>query len=293
MKKQLQKKLYACLPIGMAFIVTAMLFSASANAQIVYTDVNPDTIMSCPNNPCNKSYSLDLNNDGTVDFTLRTVYNILTCSGQNFISTKSVSILSQSGNLAASNMLFANSSIGSSLSFSTNSVTLRSIVTGSIGPGCTGSLGTTGSWINTSDYYLGLQFALGSNTYYGWVRLNVVVASSSSTVSCTVKDYAYNTIPNQPILAGQTATGINENSFASSIHLFPNPATNHVTIDLPNVKEKVEINIADITGKVIYTTIAGETQKIEVDTKDLAAGIYAVQIKTADFIATKKLVVEK
>ncbi|MBL0340049.1 MAG: T9SS type A sorting domain-containing protein [Bacteroidetes bacterium] len=29
------------------------------------------------------------------------------------------------------------------------------------------------------------------------------------------------------------------------------------------------------------------------DTKDFPAGIYAVQIQTADFIATKKLVVEK
>ena len=35
MKKQLLKNISA-------FIVTAMLFSASANAQIVYTDVNPD-----------------------------------------------------------------------------------------------------------------------------------------------------------------------------------------------------------------------------------------------------------
>ncbi len=35
MKKQLQKKLSS-------FIVTAMMFSVSANAQIIYTDVIPD-----------------------------------------------------------------------------------------------------------------------------------------------------------------------------------------------------------------------------------------------------------
>ena len=292
MKKNLLKKFSA-------FIVTAMLFSTSVNAQIVYTDVIPDTSMTCPNNPCNKSYSLDLNNDGTVDFTLRTVNNVLTCSFQNFISTKSVSILSQSGNLAASNMLFANSSIGSSLSFSTNSVTLRSIVTGFIGPGCTGSLGTTGSWINTSDYYLGLQFALGGNTYYGWVRLNVVVASSSSTVSCTVKDYAYNTIPNQLILAGQTTTtGINENSFVSSINLFPNPATNNLTITLASSSKNVSVTIIDITGKMIYSTTASglnnyREQQVEINTEDFAAGVYVVQIQTADFLGTKKFIVRK
>ena len=40
MKKLLIIKLSANLLSGMAFSVTAMLFSASANAQIVYTDVN-------------------------------------------------------------------------------------------------------------------------------------------------------------------------------------------------------------------------------------------------------------
>ena len=112
-------------------------------------------------------------------------------------------------------------------------------------------------------------------------------------------EYAYNTIANQPILAGQTTTtGIIESSFASSINLFPNPATNHVTIDLPNAKEKVEITITDIAGKIIYSTTAIDfdsyrEQKLEVSTEDFAAGIYVVQIQSAGFIATKKLVVEK
>ena len=56
MKKQLSKKFYA-------FIVTAMLFSASANAQIVYTDVIPDSTST-------GTYDLDLNNDGTNDFVI-------------------------------------------------------------------------------------------------------------------------------------------------------------------------------------------------------------------------------
>ena len=52
MKKQLLKKLSG-------FIVTALMLSVSANAQIVYTDVKPDTTIA------NSHYYLDLNNDGT------------------------------------------------------------------------------------------------------------------------------------------------------------------------------------------------------------------------------------
>ena len=57
--------------------------------------------------------------------------------------------------------------------------------------------------------------------------------------------------------------------------------------------KKVEVTIADITGKIIYTTAARETQKIEVNTKDYSVGVYVVQIQTADFIETKKLIVKK
>ncbi|MBL0343332.1 MAG: T9SS type A sorting domain-containing protein [Bacteroidetes bacterium] len=122
----------------------------------------------------------------------------------------------------------------------------------------------------------------------GW-RLRVDVTLYYASV--IIRDYAYNSNPDQPILAGQTtATGIIENSFASSINLFPNPATNHLTITLPNANKKVEITITDITKKIIYSTTVSETQKIEVNTQDFADGIYVVKIQTADFIATKKLV---
>ncbi|MBL0340045.1 MAG: T9SS type A sorting domain-containing protein [Bacteroidetes bacterium] len=44
---------------------------------------------------------------------------------------------------------------------------------------------------------------------------------------------------------------------------------------------------------MLFTTTAYKTNKIEINTKDFPTGIYVVQIQTADFMATKKLVVEK
>ena len=44
-----------------AFIVTAMLISASANAQIVYTDVIPDVVRGCNYpSPCGTDFLIDL-----------------------------------------------------------------------------------------------------------------------------------------------------------------------------------------------------------------------------------------
>ncbi len=90
-----------------------------------------------------------------------------------------------------------------------------------------------------------------------------------------------------------TPTGIRENSSASSVMLFPNPATNHVIIDAGSNHTKVSITITDITGKIMYRTIAGNTQKIVVDTKDFKEGMYIVQAQVDGSIEMKKLIVRQ
>ena len=299
MKKQLLKKFYACLPIGMTFIVTAMLFSVSANAQIVYTDVNPDSSYACNGpvgTPCNHTYNLDLNGDSTTDFLIDVSRHTIGPPYKEAPYTTYVSITPQGSNafitttLNTVKKLVLGDTISSSRAW--HQTTYQYLKEWYVDGGDSAIITNTGEWDSIVDGYIGLQLINGSQTYYGWVRMDVSV--SDSYASMTIKDYAYNSIPDQPILAGETiATGVIENSFASSINLFPNPATNRFTIALPSVKEKVEITITDITGKIIYTTIEGGTQKIEVNTNDFAEGVYLVKVQAGDFSATKKLVIQK
>ena len=296
--KQLQKKLSA-------FVALAILFSATANAQIIYTDVNPDVVRSCQfPSGCGGAYSLDLNNDGMNDYVLApraitfscgNCSNLSAAIGQKdsavVISTSQSWIADQVGGYAL------NTLIDSSLGW-TNAphvLALKSMNCAACPSSPSSYLNqspATGTWINVSGKYLPLKVKVGTNIYYGWIKLGVGIGSYLASI--TIMEYAYNTIANQPILAGQTtiATGINENSFASSINLFPNPANNHLTIALPVTSKKIEVCITDITGKIIYTTTSTDTKNIEVSTKDFAEGIYSVHIQTADFIGTKKLVVE-
>lgn len=298
MKQQLQKNLYA-------FIVTAMMFSASANAQIVYTDVIPDSTISTMNcivkrTPCSENYNLDLNNDANNDFILTAFYYHSAQKGSDTYSNVTASPLN--GN-AVKDTLINSAYVSIPLQFNTvidsnlllqqswqtsGSQSLKNVFY------VDGNLSDTvwGLWDSLSDYYLGLRLLQSGQTYYGWVRLRVDVTSSYA--SLIVKDYAYNSISDQPILAGQTTTTrVIENSFASSIHLFPNPADKHLTIGLGSKNSKVQVTIVDITGKTIYAITVSETQKIEVDTKDFAAGVYLVQVQAANFNVTKKLVVYK
>ena len=298
MKKNLQKKLSA-------FIVTAMLFSVSANAQIVYTDVNPDSTMYCHANfiiPVTKNYNLDLNNDANNDFIITALhsnppqigsptYSYVNAGQLNgnavkdtLVNTINVSIPLQFNAVIGSNLL---------LNQSWQTSGPHSLKNGMYGGGLASDT-VWGLWDSLSDYYLGLRLLQSGQTYYGWVRLRVDVTSSYA--SLIVKDYAYNSIPNQPILAGQTtATGITENPFASSIHLFPNPATNQLTMGNGKLIIK-NVTIYDLTGREVYNENHQNpysNREISIDVSKFPAGVYAVQIKTADFIATKKLVVEK
>ncbi len=79
----------------------------------------------------------------------------------------------------------------------------------------------------------------------------------------------------------------------NNIEVFPNPALSYFVITLEKNFKKANVIITDISGKIIFTNTATETQKIELNTKDFAAGIYLVQIQTLDFIETRRVVVMK
>ena len=297
MKKQLQKKFYAVLPVGMAFNIMMMFSIVTANAQIVYTDIIPDTTLSNPG-----TYDLDINNDGQIDFTFYGYHFTLNCacgSGITDTSTLSPTSLSwvsdtingQSAKLNSGDLINASSPLWTNapsqiLFFKGGACSSRSC--SPLG-GFYFSGTPLGTWSNVADKYLALKIQVSGSIYYGWARLDV----DSLGFPITIKDYAYNPIPDSAILAGQTITGITKIFPSSSIALYPNPATNQLTIALGSNNKKAGVTITDITGKIIYTAIARETQKIEVNTKDFTEGIYVVQIQAADFIGTKKLVVAK
>jgi len=63
-----------------------------------------------------------------------------------------------------------------------------------------------GPWANNGKgvkkRYLGLKFMIHGQVHFGWARLNV--AMKRSKIRGTLTGYAYETIPNKPIIAGKT-----------------------------------------------------------------------------------------
>lgn len=62
-----------------------------------------------------------------------------------------------------------------------------------------------GSWLpGTKNRYLGLTFHLNEKIHYGWARVSVIPAHSAPQMVAVLTGYAYETIPNKPIIAGKT-----------------------------------------------------------------------------------------
>jgi len=61
-----------------------------------------------------------------------------------------------------------------------------------------------GDWNNVKDRYLGFKFKIQGKgkIHYGWARLNV--RDHTHYITATLTGYAYETIPNKPIITGRT-----------------------------------------------------------------------------------------
>jgi hypothetical protein len=70
-----------------------------------------------------------------------------------------------------------------------------------------GSVFYFGRWVNVSDRYIGLRFQINGETHFGWARLNVRFhkgAPKDRTWEAQLTGYAYETIADKAIMAGQT-----------------------------------------------------------------------------------------
>jgi hypothetical protein len=150
----------------------------------------------------NGVYELDLNHDGTIDFLIEQSSYVL--RAQEALGNAVQGNVGYSWNLAAA--LDKGARIGRGQGFvKGNGEALVAIIEHTSGTH------TTGHWVNVKNRYLGLKFKIRGVTHYGWARLSVHVQGDN--ITGTLTGYAYETIANKGINAGQT-NGKADNSTA-------------------------------------------------------------------------------
>jgi hypothetical protein len=173
-----------------------------SNAEVVYRGT--------PSILSQQTLPLDINGDGITDFT---IYDTLSRSFEGFSSitlSRRVEIRGESGagvvgRRRDASALVYGSVIGSSRSFQdVFAKPVRMARNGRVACGSSCSFPfSSGAWTNTQNAYLGLKFQINGETHYGWARLSTSSRRQSAVISVKVTGFAYQTVPNQPILAGE------------------------------------------------------------------------------------------
>lgn len=169
--------------------VSVLALASPTQAKIVFT---PTHIKITPNH----KLVLDLNHDGVKDFEL-------VDSGAGSSDFLEMNALQAGNALAQANTdcnpsvgvaaLKAGVLIGKGQTFSHNVYCMAQYI------GADG--GSLGSWAGgVKNRFLGLQFTIKGRKHFGWARLSV----SRAPYTVMLTGYAYETIPNKPIIAGKT-----------------------------------------------------------------------------------------
>jgi hypothetical protein len=195
----LHQHLHAYALAASAAGVTMLALAQPATSEIIYS---PTQVTIGPN----QTYSLDLNNDGIVDFT---IVNQLTSSASLF--ELNLFVQNSGGGNAVAGHIVNSGGFPWAYAFSSgfqitqpkrHFTSARATMAWSRGTKWASSWG--GSWPGTYGFggggYLGLKFKIKGKIHYGWARLDTDLARSQSA---TLYGYAYETIPNKPIKTGQ------------------------------------------------------------------------------------------
>jgi hypothetical protein len=190
--------------------VSVVAFAQASDAEIIYTNVNKPVILN------GAPLSLDVNNDGVVDFTLTNFSSLTGGLGFFFLaiapaqsSNEILQVTSHKKAVAAA--LSAGHQIGAKSSFRKNPPRLymaRDKFNTSTGS-------SYGPWLSVEYAYLGLKFVINGQTHYGWAQ--VKFSQTGGFRSATLSGYAYESIADQPIAAGKKTGTDNEVNNGSPI----------------------------------------------------------------------------
>ncbi len=192
--RQLSQYALAASAAGVGMLVLAQ----PTEAKIVYTKTNESV------HKHGSFVNIDLNHDGKVDFKVAMEFNYAT----TWLSAVPVPGDRVAGyetggwghSYVLAYALLRGVDVGSGVAF----VSGGGIMAGRTLKGQSSGV-CWGKWNDVKRRYLGLEFLIKGQVHYGWARLNEsCMKTGMNGVKALLTGYAYETIPNKPIITGKT-----------------------------------------------------------------------------------------
>lgn len=192
----LQRRLAAYAGAAAATAAGLVATAPAAQAQIVYTPAHQTA--TCGLTACSRSIFIDFNQDGLQDFQIHLSYS----PSQNQDVLDVYGNKNQQGDIlqgyyGTANVFHYGDRIGKSGSYFRRAAfmavnclhTSRNCASG-------------GLWAERTNAFLGFKFTLSDGYHWGWAEVSTRSGTDSITVH--LEGYAYDTVPDQRIRAGQT-----------------------------------------------------------------------------------------
>ncbi|MFN0275210.1 MAG: T9SS type A sorting domain-containing protein [Chitinophagales bacterium] len=280
------------------------LFSGlQAQAQLVYTDIDPDETIGIGDN-----YELDLNDDGNTDFefiintfTIPSFFYTTGTGGLMFDAIiPRMLVYPDGGNSVNASTIAGSAStfaypyamnngdiVDDDLNFKSNSLQFLGLylsVADYPSAGDVYPFANYGNWPNKSNKFMGLKFEVDGETHFGWVRL------SMSDLEITIDDYAFDATPETAIETGVTvsvsnvipADKIKAYSFGNTVNII----TNNLQAETATVK------ITNAIGEVVFADNLDLTG-MQVKLDNAASGVYMLQVVADGAVFNKELFISR
>lgn len=154
----------------------------------------------------------------------------------------------------------------------------------------------SGSNLATAPAYDSGNFFPESNQWdTDTVDMSSLDSESEVMISITgLSDYGNSLYLDNFVVFDDSNSSIMENDNIENLSIYPNPARNFVNVDLTLAKlVNVEFNIINTMGQVISSEtlgiMASGNHTVDLNTSDLAAGLYSLQIITGDKVTVELL----
>lgn len=271
-------------------ILTGLLLAGKLSyAQVKSTDLNPDVTIT-QTELGNDEYPIDLDGDGTDDFTVAiekvenepieddgtftglsigitplVTGNLIALSSTDFFTAQSFN----TGNTINNTLTFVGSKDGAIL-FSEGVYTVGGINTPI----------TLGDFDHSTGTFVGVKFLIDGNTHYGYIGIN------TTGNSFTITSFGYEQTADAAVLAGGQVAGVS--NYLNSITTIKN-INNTIIADFSNPFTG-KIEVVNMNGQVVKTIeVSGNSAVLNME--EATTGIYQVVISGAEGIATKKILI--
>ncbi|MBA5792322.1 T9SS type A sorting domain-containing protein [Flavobacterium sp. xlx-214] len=112
----------------------------------------------------------------------------------------------------------------------------------------------------------------------------VAIAGANNAAASTIK------YDNYLVSAVNTTTATVNDIVSTKFNVYPNPATDVITITNTESIGIDKITVTDINGRIVKTNNYSQQAEIQLNVSDLNAGVYILNVSTKEGTATKKII---